>query len=44
MMKTRDKILSYLNGELLQIEKRTDISDDEKVTRIIRLFSATISA
>ena len=43
-METRDKILSYLNGELLQIEKRTDISDDEKFTRIIRLFSATISA
>ena len=39
-MKIHDKIISYLKDEVIDIERRTDITDDQKVSRIIRLFSA----
>ena len=38
--KAREK----LKQEVLEIENRTDISDDEKVTRIIKVFSTTCAA
>jgi len=38
------KALDKLNKEVLSIEKREDISIDEKVSKIILLFSATCAA
>jgi len=39
-MKIQNKVIDYLKEELIEIELRTDITDDQKVSRIIRLFSA----
>jgi len=40
LTKAREKI----NNEVLEIEKREDISTDEKVTRIIKVFSTSCAA
>ncbi len=38
------KAKETLKKEILSIEERTDISDDEKVSRIIKIFSTTCAA
>ncbi len=39
-----DKLKQQLNQRLLQIEHRSDLSDDEKVRQIINLFAAICAA
>ena len=39
-----NKAKETLKKEILSIEERTDISDDEKVSRIIKIFSTTCAA
>ena len=39
-----NKAKDTLKKEILSIEERTDISDDEKVSRIIKIFSTTCAA
>ena len=43
-MDIKSQVLPYLKKEFLQIEHRTDITDDEKVTKIIKLFSAACAS
>ncbi len=38
------KARNRINREVLDIEKRTDLTDDQKVSRIITIFSTTCAA
>lgn len=43
-MEILDKAKENLKKEVLDIEKRTDLTDDQKVTRICTIFSTTCAA
>ena len=44
MIQVTDKAKEKLQKEVLDIEKRTDVTNDEKVTKICVIFSTTCAA